>query len=334
MFARTVRSKDVEFDLYVRLKCMECPAFGKRYSCPPYTPSPFEAKERLSRWKYCVLLVEYLEMEPIYIKLNHLSPLKKVILAQKIANAKKGIIDKKFRRLIHTKGFYLGAKSPCTRCRRCGAQLGIDCKKPKLRTHAPESFGIDVYGTLEKVGIPFESPPRFYTTIVGMFFTDEPFEMGKISNPPRGEAFPSLFRALFLRRLALVKKAIRKMSYLKIETDLSIATIPFRKDELKDFFAQRNIGLVVSFKWKNERVIAHFKDLLTNFGFYDITSFSNDGIFPKVYGRALTFPLAQFGIKLNLRKDEILFLSKKFEENNLEKLSNLWLKDPFPVQAL
>ena len=51
-----VKPKDIVFDLYVRIKCRECPNYNKKYCCPPFTPFPLEASHRLSEFKYCIIL--------------------------------------------------------------------------------------------------------------------------------------------------------------------------------------------------------------------------------------------------------------------------------------
>jgi predicted metal-binding protein len=320
----------VIFDLYTRMKCMECPAFGKRYSCPPYTPLPLQAKDILKNYEKCVLLVSRIPMNEVYEKVWHLKEINRIVIAHKIVNSYKSKIHKKFSSIAsRIPGKFFGVKTPCTLCKVCGAKEGKPCKYPEKRIHAPESFGIDIYGTLEEVSIPFEASVRKYATIVGMIFTnlsqDEIEDMLNIEQPQKTSIEFNKEVEEWLEKLDMLKKKHVEEHILQariIEIDFCEKQMKgaiFPVEELEEFFKIRKKALVLRLKKVNEKIISDIKDVLTSYGIYDAVSIAKNSVIPKNYKRGLTFQDKELGLKLDLEDNEIAFLSKKFQD--FKKLS-------------
>lgn len=122
---------------WVRLKCQfGCGGYGKRFTCPPYSPTP-EETQRMLRDYSIGLLVKF-------------GP---------CAEAGRGEINTheavfKLEREIFLTGYYAAfgmACGPCTLCKECNIRGGY-CVKPHMARPAMEACGIDVFATVRNAG--------------------------------------------------------------------------------------------------------------------------------------------------------------------------------------
>jgi len=75
----------------------------------------------------------------------------------------------------------LGSGGGCRLCRPCSIHRNLTCKKPQQSMASPESWGIDVYGTLINLGIDIEIPPRNIFTRVGFLCSMEEIPETEVS---------------------------------------------------------------------------------------------------------------------------------------------------------
>ena len=129
-----IKPTEVETAPWVRLKCQYgCDGFGQCLVCPPYTPTPHQTRAILDCYKRAVLL--------------HF----KQYADTKIRMAK-------LERTVFLKGawkaFGFGA-GPCYFCKTCPGQEGL-CRHAEKARPSMEACGIDVFSTVQKVGLPIE----------------------------------------------------------------------------------------------------------------------------------------------------------------------------------
>jgi len=142
---RWINGKDVEVRQWVRFKCMfGCPGYGKRPTCPPNLPSIPECQTFIS---------EYDKIAVIHIPKKLPTPKDgkewgKQLYARQL----------EMERAVFLAGYhkaYLLPSSSCRACEKCADSDG-DCKNPKQARPSPEGVGMDVYGTVRKLGYPIE----------------------------------------------------------------------------------------------------------------------------------------------------------------------------------
>lgn len=126
--AKVIRAEDVEVAEWVRLKCQYgCSGYGRRLTCPPYSPTPEQTRRVLACYKYAILV--------------HFKPDSDIhrIMAS-------------LEREAFLAGYYSAfamAAGPCTLCEECSLE---SCRYPELARPAMEACGIDVYATARKAG--------------------------------------------------------------------------------------------------------------------------------------------------------------------------------------
>jgi predicted metal-binding protein len=139
-----------------------CPNYGRKWSCPPYSPSfaKFSKGYRTARVIcYRMVLEPYVELKPHS--------------ALRAANATlKAMIDGELR--THVKlGKGVAGSGSCRACNPCGAKQEKKCKKPRRRVYSLEAMGVDVSQLVrETFGFDLLWLPRGgelpeYTCVVG-----------------------------------------------------------------------------------------------------------------------------------------------------------------------
>ncbi|RLE98657.1 MAG: hypothetical protein DRJ96_00450 [Thermoprotei archaeon] len=125
---------------WVRLKCKYgCSSYGKRLTCPPYSPTPEEMRRVLKEYEIGLLV----KFGPSVIE----------------GGAREGVnvheVMFKLERAAFLRGYYPAfglACGPCTLCPECNVERGI-CRKPHMARPSMEAYGIDVYATVKDVGL-------------------------------------------------------------------------------------------------------------------------------------------------------------------------------------
>ena len=151
--------------------CKEgCPNYGKKWSCPPHTPSYQDFTEG---WKSLyVLYMRTATDQFTYIKNNYL----KIRAANSILKSR---ADKFLRKMTEQNGKFISTGS-CRLCRPCKCKSGAACNHPTKMTFSFEALGVDVVllvDTYFHVPLLWYKPNSLpeYTAVVCGLLTNEPF---------------------------------------------------------------------------------------------------------------------------------------------------------------
>jgi predicted metal-binding protein len=132
--ARVISPKQVFTAEWVRRKCQYgCGGYGKRLTCPPYSPTPQQTRRMLDEYETAILV-------------HCPSGWKKV----------KDIVAALEREAFlsgYYKAFAMGS-GPCHLCDVCDLEGG--CRHPYQARPSMEACGIDVYRTARTAGFPIE----------------------------------------------------------------------------------------------------------------------------------------------------------------------------------
>lgn len=130
---------------WVRRKCQYgCGGYGKRLTCPPYSPTPQKTRQMLDEYETAVLI--------------HCS--KQTNLRELVVNLEREAFLSGYYR-----AFAMGS-GPCHLCDVCNLQER--CKHPRQARPAMEACGIDVYKTARTADFPidvvedYDSPQNYY----------------------------------------------------------------------------------------------------------------------------------------------------------------------------
>ncbi|MBO3799219.1 MAG: DUF2284 domain-containing protein [Thermoproteota archaeon] len=131
--AKVIKAGDVVVRDWVRLKCQYgCGGYGKRLTCPPYSPTPEQTRRILSGYSSAILL----RFEPELLKVHK--------------------IVAKLEREAFLSGYYSAfglASGPCPFCKECNLK---SCVHPELARPSMEACGIDVYAAARGAGFTIE----------------------------------------------------------------------------------------------------------------------------------------------------------------------------------
>ncbi|MCS7105329.1 MAG: DUF2284 domain-containing protein [Thermofilaceae archaeon] len=136
--AREIPASSVVVREWVRLKCrFGCGEYGRRLTCPPYSPTPEETERILKGYGICLLVKFGLCVEAGY-------------------NSGVNVHDVMFK--LEREAFLLGyypafalACGPCPYCDECNIEEGF-CRHPERARPSMEACGIDVYATARNAG--------------------------------------------------------------------------------------------------------------------------------------------------------------------------------------
>ncbi len=131
---KLICSDDVYTAEWVRLKCRYgCGGFGKKLTCPPYSPTPEQTEKVLNNYERAILIHFTDDIDNLKIIMTDLE--REAFLSG------------------YYKAFAMGA-GPCYLCEECGLEEG--CVHPHKARPAMEACGIDVYRTARESGFPIE----------------------------------------------------------------------------------------------------------------------------------------------------------------------------------
>lgn len=152
---KPINPEDVVIARWVLDKCQfGCRTFGKRFTCPPYAPTPAETAETLRSYDRA-LLIEFDNMSVERLKQDEAAK-------NMVHEVSYGMEIKAFL-AGYEKAFSYGA-GPCALCPDCPAEKlenpnlfsKKDCRHPKKVRPSMEAAGMDVYSTVRKVGSHLE----------------------------------------------------------------------------------------------------------------------------------------------------------------------------------
>jgi len=131
--AKVIKANDIVIRDWVRLKCQYgCSEYGKRLTCPPYSPTPEQMRKILSGYSSAILL----RFEPDWENIHR-------VIAE-------------LEREAFLSGYYSAfglASGPCPFCKKCNLR---NCIHPELARPSMEACGIDVYATARGAGFTIE----------------------------------------------------------------------------------------------------------------------------------------------------------------------------------
>ncbi len=147
--ALVIRPSSVVTSHWVRLKCQYgCSGYGRKLTCPPYSPTPEQTRKLLDEYKRAILIVYSGQWRGA----DQRTPGRE---RKKRRQMRRVIVE--MERVLFLDGYYrafaLGA-GPCNFCRECDVSKA--CKFPELARPAMEACGIDVFATLRKAGLTID----------------------------------------------------------------------------------------------------------------------------------------------------------------------------------
>jgi predicted metal-binding protein len=130
--AKVIATKTVITAPWVRMRCQYgCAGYGRRLSCPPYSPTPEQTRAIVDSYKTAILVKgELWKVNPIIVPLE---------------------------REIFLSGYYKAwsmGEGPCHQCDACALKAG--CRFPQQLRPSMEASGIDVFQTVRSNGYPLE----------------------------------------------------------------------------------------------------------------------------------------------------------------------------------
>ncbi len=138
--AKIIRAEEVVVADWVRLKCQYgCGGYGKRLTCPPYSPTPSETRKVIAGYRKAILL-KFRSCQECG--------------DQRVVNVHQFTAE--MERDLFLSGYYAAfgmACGPCDLCTQCNLK---ECQEPDLARPSMEACGIDVYATARKAGFKIE----------------------------------------------------------------------------------------------------------------------------------------------------------------------------------
>lgn len=140
--AKIISAGKIEVANWVRIKCQYgCGGYGKRLTCPPYSPKPEYTRQMISEYSVALLM-----------QIEGIPPDREAKMSRRLKS-----IVADLEREIFLDGYYKAfgmASGPCRICRTCDTDK--PCKYPYGARPAMEACGIDVYGTVRNSGLVLE----------------------------------------------------------------------------------------------------------------------------------------------------------------------------------
>jgi predicted metal-binding protein len=141
---RRIPAIDIPVEDWVRLKCQYgCPNYGRRLTCPPYSPDPRATRAILEGYSTAFLL-------------RYDAPARPREADMQVARDGMGMAVDAFLRLErfaflngHFKAFVFGLNY-CPDCHVCAVEEGVGaCKRPQMARPSLEACGVNVRKLLE-----------------------------------------------------------------------------------------------------------------------------------------------------------------------------------------
>lgn len=144
---RRVSALDIKVEEWIRLKCQYgCPNYGRRLTCPPYSPEPPVMRAMLEGYSTAFLLKYDAPARPreadIQVGIDGMD----VAVDAFLRLERFAFLNR------YPKAFVFGINH-CPGCHVCSVEEGIGaCKKPQMARPSLESCGINVGKLLESTG--------------------------------------------------------------------------------------------------------------------------------------------------------------------------------------
>ena len=186
--AKIIGSKKVVVEDRVLLKCRTgCDAYGKKFVCPPHTPTPDEFRNMLREYR-SVLIVKFpaeAEAEEGVGRSLHkhqYSPETSSVLREETKDFWNAWGRDKKRILLamldlekaaFNRGYTLAVSltaGSCTLCAKC--EMEVSCSHPTMARYPEHALGVNVKKTLKNAGISITFPFVRHPEGVGMLLID------------------------------------------------------------------------------------------------------------------------------------------------------------------
>ena len=186
--ARIIGSNKVVVEDRVLLKCRAgCDSFGKKFVCPPYTPTPDEFRRMLKEYKK-VLIVKFpadAEAEEDVgrnLQKNQCSPSIPPDLRERTnkfwevwGGDKRRILLAmlELEKAAFNRGYTLAVSltaGSCTLCAKCNMEA--TCTHPTMARYPEHALGVNVKKTLKNAGMSIKFPFERHPEGIGMLLID------------------------------------------------------------------------------------------------------------------------------------------------------------------
>ncbi len=140
-----IMAEDIVVDQWVRFKCIwGCDSYGKKGSCPPYTPSVEECRDFFAGYTHALIFHFSKILE---------NPKDRYAFCRE-ANTKLLKLERDIFLAGHRKTF-LVFMDECRLCFECAGSRDA-CKNPEKSRPSPEGLAMDVCATVKKYNYPFK----------------------------------------------------------------------------------------------------------------------------------------------------------------------------------
>jgi predicted metal-binding protein len=150
-----INPEDVVVANWVRMKCQfGCPSYGKKLSCPPYSPLPDDTRRVMEEYSRAYLIGYSGSIFKGYGDEDF-----GAVFPKALKNVRKSIFKLEKHAFLsgYYKSFSYGFCGPCTLCDKCVVEDGIfTCKFAKESRPSMEAAGIDVFKTVRNAGLEVE----------------------------------------------------------------------------------------------------------------------------------------------------------------------------------
>jgi predicted metal-binding protein len=150
-----INPEDIVVANWVRMKCQYgCPSYGKKLSCPPYSPVPDDTRKVMEEYSRAFLIGYSGRIFNRYGDEDF-----GVVFPRALKDVRKSIFELEKHAFLsgYYKSFAYGFCGPCTLCTECVVEDGIfTCKFAKESRPSMEAAGIDVFKTVRNAGLELE----------------------------------------------------------------------------------------------------------------------------------------------------------------------------------
>jgi len=186
--AKIISSDKVVIEDRVLLKCRTgCDSYGKKFICPPFTPTPDEFRKMLKEYKKVLIAKFPVEAEAKEdvgrsLQKNQCSPEPPLDLREQTNKFWEMWSGDKRRILLSmlelekeafNRGYTLAlslAAGSCALCAKCNMEA--TCTHPTMARYPEHALGVNVKKTLKKAGMSIKFPFESHPEGIGMLLID------------------------------------------------------------------------------------------------------------------------------------------------------------------
>jgi len=186
--AKIIASNKVVVEDRVLLKCRTgCDSYGKKFVCPPYTPTPDEFRRMLKEYSKILVVKFSAEAEAEEevgrsLQKNQYSPAIPPELREQTnkfwdvwgADKRRILLAMlELEKAAFNRGYTLAVSltaGSCTLCAKCNMEA--TCTHPTMARYPEHALGVNVKKTLRNAGIPITFPFEKHPEGIGMLLID------------------------------------------------------------------------------------------------------------------------------------------------------------------